>query len=89
MVARAPEALDSDPLLHLAEVGVAGSPVPVAAGVSEVGIPSEAFDEVLDVGYLVQLAEHEGPEVPLGVVLYGSTGAFGVEVCPEDGMDGS
>ena len=47
------------------------------------------FTKVLDVGYLEELAEHQGPEVPLGVVLYGSPGAFGVEVCPEGGMDGS
>jgi len=83
------EALDADPLLHLGEVGVAGGPVPVAAYLSEVGVASEAFDEVLDVGYLLDLAEHQGLEVPLGVVLYGSPGAFGVEVCPEDGMDRS
>ena len=33
------------------------------------------------------MAEEEGSEVPLGVVLYGSAGAFLVEVFPEDGLD--
>ena len=70
-------------------MGVAGGLVPVSAGVSEVGVASEAFDEVLDVGDLLELSEHEGPEVPFGIVLYGSSGSFGVEACPEDGMDGS
>jgi len=70
-------------------VGVAGSLVPVAACLSEVGIPSEAFDEVLHVGYLEELAEHEGFEVPFGLVFDGSSGSFGVQVFPEGGMGGS
>ena len=45
--------------------------------------------EVLDVGYLEELAEHQRLEVPLGVVLHSPPGAFCVEVCPEDGMDWS
>ena len=64
------------------EVGVAGGLVPVAACLPQVGIPSEAFDEVLDLGYLEDLSEHEGPEVPLGLIFDGSPGAFGVEVRP-------
>ena len=78
------EALGSYSLLHLREVGFAGSPVTVSADLSEVWVSSEAFDEVLDVGYLLQLAEHQGPEVPFGVVLYGSSWAVAVESCPED-----
>ena len=77
------------PLLHLGEVGLAGGPVPVSADSSKVGVSSEAFHQVLDVGYLLELAEHQGPEIPLGVILYGSSGAFGVEIGPEDGMDWS
>ena len=83
------EALGSDALLHLAEVGFAGGPVAVSASPSEVGVASEAFHKVLDVGYLLELAEHEGPEVPLGVVFYWSPWAVDVEVCPEDRMDRS
>ena len=41
---------------HLGEMGLTGSAVTVAACLSEVGVSSEAFDEVLDVGYLLQLA---------------------------------
>jgi hypothetical protein len=51
------------------------------------GLRLRRFTKVLDVGYLEELAEHQGPEVPLGVVLYGSSGAVFVEVCPEDGLD--
>ncbi len=70
-------------------MGLAGGPVPVSADFSEVGVSSEAFDEVLDVGYLLELAEHQGLEVPFGVVLYWSSWAVSVEVGPEDGMDRS
>jgi len=66
-----------------------GCAITVAAGVSEAGVSSEAFDQVLHLGYLEELADHEGFEVPLGLVLYGSSGAFFVEVFPEGGMDGS
>jgi len=38
------EAVGSDALLHLAEVGLAGGSVLVSAGFSEVGIASETFD---------------------------------------------
>jgi len=48
----------------------------VAAGVSEVGVSSEAFDEVLHVGYLEELAEHQGLQIPFGLVFDGSSGAF-------------
>ena len=37
---------------------------------------ARVFDEVFDVEYLEELAEHEGFEVPFGLVLYGSSGAF-------------
>ena len=37
--------------------------------------------------FLEELAEHQGPEVPFGVVGYWSSGAFGVEVGPEDVVD--
>ena len=83
------EALGADAFLHLREVGFCGGLVPVAAIVSEVGVSSEAFDEVLHAGYLVQLAEHQGLEVPFGRVFDGSSGSFGVQVFPECGMDGS
>ncbi len=33
--------------------------------------------------------EHEGLEVPLGIVLYWSSWVFDVAVCPKGGMDGS
>ena len=71
------------------EVSLGGCFVLVSAGVSDVGVSSEAFDEVPYVGDLVQLAEHEGPEVPFGVVFYGSSGSFGVKVCLEGWMDGN
>ncbi len=35
-----------------------------------------------------KLAEHEGFEVPFGVVFYGSSWSVSVEVCPEGGLDG-
>jgi hypothetical protein len=63
--------------------------VPVSAGFSEVGVPLEAFDEVLDVGYLEELSENQGFEVLFGLVLPGSSWAFCVEVRPEDGVDRS
>jgi len=50
------EALDADSPHHLAEVGLRGRLVPVSARLSEVGVPLEAFDEVLHVGYLEELA---------------------------------
>ena len=81
------KSLDADALLHLAKVGVTGGHVTVTAGPPQVGIPPEALHPVFDVGYLLELAEHEGFEVPLGVVLDGSSGAFGVEACPEGDMD--
>ena len=59
----------------------------VAAGLSEAGVSSEAFDKVFDVGYLLYLAEHEGPEVLLGVVLHWSPWAVCVEACPEGWLD--
>ena len=83
------EAFGSYSLLHLAKVGFGGGFVLVSAGVSEDGAAFEAFDEVFHVGYLEELSEHEGFEVPFGVVLYGSSGSFCVEVFPEDGVDRS
>ena len=68
-------------------MGLAGGPVPVSTHFSQVGVSSEAFDEVLDVGYLLQLAEHESPEIPLGLVLHGPSGAVSVEAGPEGGME--
>ena len=82
-----PETFASDAFLHLGEVGFGGCFVMVSAGVSEVWVAFEAFDEVFHVGYLMELAEHEGFEVPLGLVFDGSSGAFDVEVFPECGMD--
>jgi len=38
----------------------------------------EAFDLVFDGVYLEELSEHEGFEVPFGVVLYWTSQAFGV-----------
>jgi hypothetical protein len=61
--------------------------LPVSAGVSEDGVSLQTFDEVFHVGYLEELAEHEDFEVPFGVVFDGSSGSFGVEVFPEDGVD--
>jgi len=69
-------------ILHLGEVGLAWGAVPVAAYPSEVGVPPEALHEVLDVGDLLQLAEHESPEVPFGVVDYGPPRAVSVEAGP-------
>jgi len=68
-------------------VCLAGGPVTVTAGPPQVGVPLEALHQVLDVGYLLELAEHQGPEVPLGVVLHWSSWACLVEACPEDGLD--
>ena len=63
--------------------------MPVSAGVSEDGVAFEAFDEVFHVGYLEELSEHQGLQIPLGVVLHGPPWAFSVvEVFPECGMDG-
>jgi hypothetical protein len=84
-----PESFNAYSLLHLGEVGLGGGLVPVSAGVSEVGVAFEAFDEVLDLGYLEELAEQQGFEVPFGLVFYGSSGFFCVEVFPEDGVDRS
>ena len=83
------EAFGADAFLHLTEVGFHWGLVPVSAGVSEAGVAFEAFDEVFHVGYLMELAEHEGFEVPFGVVLYGPPWAFCAEVFPEDGVDRS
>ena len=69
-------------------MGLAGGPVSVAAGPPQVGVSPEALQLVLDVGDLLELSEHQGFEVPLGVVLYWSSCAFGVETDPEGGMDG-
>jgi len=74
-------------MLHLGEVGFAWCLVTVAADLSEAGVSSQPLHQVFDVGDLLELAEEEGSEVPLGVVLYGSAGAFSVEACPEDGLD--
>ena len=63
--------------------------VMVSAGFSEDGVALQALHQVLDVGYLEELSEHEGFEVPFGVVFDGSSGSFCVEVFPECGMDGS
>ena len=69
------EAFCSYSFLHLGEVGLAGRPFAVAAGPSEVWFSSQPLGEVFDVGYLEELSEHEGAEVPFGVVLYGSSWA--------------
>ena len=68
-------------------MGLAGDVAPVSAYPAEVRVASEAFHEVLDVGYLEELAEHQGFQVPFGVVFDGSAWAVFVEVCPEDGLD--
>ncbi len=83
------EAFGADAFLHLAEVGFGGGFVSVSAGFSEDGVAFQALHQVLDVGYLMELAEHEGFEVPFGLVFDGSSGSFGVKVFPEDGVDRS
>ena len=65
-------------MLHLGEVGFAWCLVTVAADLSEAGVSSQPLHQVLDVGYLFELAEEEGSEVPLGVVLYGPPRAIRV-----------
>ena len=82
-----PEPFGSDALLHLGEVGLAGCQLAVSAGLSEVGVSSQPLHQVLDVGYLLQLSEQQGSEVPFGVVLYWSPRAALVQPGPEDGMD--
>ena len=82
------ESLGPDPFLHLQEVGFCGSLVPVAAGVSEVGVALQTLDQILHVGYLEYLSEHEVFQIPFGLIFYGSSGAFGVEAFPEDGWIG-
>jgi len=66
---------------------LAGRLVMVAAGLSEVWVSSQPLHKVLDAWDLFQLAEHEGSEVPLGVVLHWSSWPCFVEVCPEGGLD--
>jgi len=83
------EALGPDAALHLGEVGLTGSHVAVSADLAEVGVPPEPLRQVLHVGYLEELSEHQRPEVPLRPVDHWSTGALGVEPGPEDGMDRS
>lgn len=65
-------------------MGFSGCLVTVSAGFSEASFSSEAFDEVFDVWYLLELPDHEGVEVPLGMVLYWSAWAVFVEAGPED-----
>ena len=50
------ESLGSNSLIHLAERGLAGGPIPVAAYVSEVRVPPESLHQILDAGDLLQLA---------------------------------
>ena len=38
----------------------------------------EVFHKVLDVGHLEELSEHQGLQIPLGVVFGGSSGPFSV-----------
>jgi len=63
-------------------MGLGGCAITVAADPAQVRIPLEALDQVLHVWNLFQLAEHEGPQIPFGVVLDWSSGALFVEVFP-------
>ena len=83
------KALGPDAPLHLAEVGLGWCAITVATDPAQVRIPLEALDQVLHVWNLFQLAEHQGPQIPFGVVLDWSSGAVSVQPYPEDGMDGS
>lgn len=74
---------------HLGEVGLAWGPVPVAAGPPQVGFAPEPLDQVPHVRDLQQLAEHQGPQVPLRAVLDRPPGSITVQPYPEDGMDRS
>lgn len=68
-------------------MGLAWGSVTVTAGLSEIRFSSEPLDQVLDVWDLLELPDHEGSEIPCGVVLDGSPRAVRVEVFPEDGLD--
>ena len=46
----------------------------MAACLSEIGIPSEAFEEVLHVWYLEELAEHQGQKSYSGLYYTGLPG---------------
>jgi len=58
----------------MGEVDLARSQVAVAVDLSRVGVPSKVFDEILDMGYLLELAEHQVFKILLGLVLYRSSG---------------
>ena len=46
-----------------------GRPVTLTAYPPQVGVPSEALHQVLDVWDLFELSEHQGSEILLGVIL--------------------
>jgi len=73
-------------LLHLAEARLSGDSVAVAAGVSQEAVSSEPLHQVLEVGYLLQLPQHERSEVALRVVLHRPSSAFTLQPFPEDGV---
>jgi hypothetical protein len=58
----------------MGEVDLARSQVAVVVDLSRVGVPSKVFDEILDMGYLLELAEHQVFQILLGLVLYRSSG---------------
>jgi len=67
------ESFCSYSFLHLCEMGFGECLVPIPAGLSEASFSSEALDKVFDVWYLFELPDHEGVEVPFGIVLYWSS----------------
>jgi len=73
------EALSPDAPLHLAEMGLAGGSVTVAADTPEVRGPPEALHQILDVGDLLQLPEHKRPQIPLGLIYHGPSRTVSVE----------
>src|SRR5271157_3468062 len=81
------EAFDAYALLHLAEVGFSRHSLAVAAGRPHLPVSSEPLDQVFDVRYLLQLTQHQSPQVTLRIILHRSPCALNVQTLPKDGAD--
>ena len=66
-----------------------GGNLAVATGSPQKAASPNLLHQILNVGYLLQLAQHERSQVTFWIVLNTPACAFKVETFPEDGADSS
>ena len=77
----------ADALLHLAKMRFGGRLALVAANPSEVPVSFQPLNQIFHVGDLLQLPQHQRPQIPLRIVPHRPAWTIYMKILPHDGAD--